>query len=76
MFKKQLNGDGQKKKGTNTSNIIYFSFAIACDNELASLIGNVGIKWTRAGGSRLSRSCVGHQAQCHPVDGGQFQLHE
>ncbi len=53
MFEKHCNGDSQKKKGTSSSNVIYFSFAIACNIEPAMLIGHVGVKWTRAGGSRL-----------------------
>jgi hypothetical protein len=53
MFEKQRNGDGQKKKRTNTSNVVYFSFVIACNVEPVTLIGCVGIEWTRTGGSRL-----------------------
>ncbi len=53
MFKKQRNGDGQKKKGTNTPNVVYFSFAITCDIKPTTLIGRVGIEWTRMRGSRL-----------------------
>ncbi len=53
MFEKQRNGDGKKNKGANTSNVGYFSFAIACNIEPAMLIGCDGIEWTRTGGSRL-----------------------
>ncbi len=53
MFGRQHNGDEQKKKGTSSSNVTYFSFAIACNIKPATLIGHAVIKWTRAGGSRL-----------------------
>jgi hypothetical protein len=47
------NGDGQKKKGMSSPNIVYINFAIACGIEPATLIGHVGIEWTRVGGSIL-----------------------
>ncbi len=52
MFERQHNGDRQKIKWTSSPNIVYFSFAIACNIEPGTLIGRVGIEWTRAGGSR------------------------
>ncbi len=44
MFEKQRNEDGQKKKGTSSSNVLFFSFAIAFNIEPAMYIGLDGIK--------------------------------
>ena len=53
IFEKQRKWEGARKKESNFSNTVYFSFAIACDIEPTTLIGRVGIEWTRAGGTRL-----------------------
>jgi hypothetical protein len=37
----------------SSSNVVYFSFVIACNIEPAMLIGRVGIKWTMTSSSRL-----------------------
>ncbi len=53
IFERQGNGDRQTKKGMSSFNVIYFSFAIAWNIELAMLISCIDIEWTRMGGSRL-----------------------
>ena len=53
-FKKQRKWDGpNKKEKEESSNTVYFAFAICCDVEPSALLARVGIEWTRAGGSRL-----------------------